>query len=387
MAYITGGIRLEAFYATVTYATVTYVNVTMTSGMLHKALSLAHAVTHPMVPDNVINLVNPLWSTRETRARVEAIHRHTPESASFVIRPGRPVGKHVAGQHLRVGVEINGVRHWRTYSLTSAAADWDGTLEFTTKAIPGGLVSNHLVHQIGVGDLIRIEGPLGDFTLPADLASTKVLLLTAGSGITPAMGMLRTLAHQSPDRSITHDVAMIHSALTREDVIFGAELRGLSSLGLKLHEQHTDEMGLLDLRQLDTICPDWRERQVWACGPAGLLDAAAELWTEAGLIDHLHVERFTPVSFVTDVAVDATVEFASSAKTVAADGSETLLDLGENAGVLMPNGCRMGICFTCVVPLKEGRVRDTRTGEVHGEPGDLVQTCVSTPCTDTVLEV
>jgi ferredoxin len=65
---------------------------------------------------------------------------------------------------------------------------------------------------------------------------------------------------------------------------------------------------------------------------------------------------------------------------VAADGPTTLLDAGEAAGVLMPSGCRMGICFGCVLPLKEGAVRDLRTGDVTtASPGDgvLVQTCIS----------
>ena len=61
-------------------------------------------------------------------------------------------------------------------------------------------------------------------------------------------------------------------------------------------------------------------------------------------------------------------------------GGTTLLDAGEAAGVLLPSGCRMGICFSCVVPLRSGQVRDVRTGDLRGEPGDLVQTCISEPC-------
>ena len=65
---------------------------------------------------------------------------------------------------------------------------------------------------------------------------------------------------------------------------------------------------------------------------------------------------------------------------VEADGATSLLDAGENAGVLMPSGCRMGICFGCVAPLREGAVRDLRTGDVTtASPGDgvVVQTCIS----------
>lgn len=350
--------------------------------MRDRILAAAAAVTHPMVPDNVINLVNPLWSSRETRARVEAVRRETRDAATLVLRPGRAVPMHLAGQHVRVGVDIDGVRHWRTYSVTSPSGRSDGTLEITVKAIAGGLVSNHLVHGTNTGDIIRIEGPQGDFVLPQD-QPIRALFVTAGSGITPVMGMLRTVEQQQ----LETDLVMVHSALTADDVIFGAELRSLAGQRIRLHEQHTDTMGMLTFDRIAEICPDWRERDVWVCGPAAMLDAATDFWTAAGLLDRLHLERFTAFSYETSDSAQAEVTFGRSGKTATTDGGQTLLDLGEQAGVLMPSGCRMGICFSCVIPLQEGRIRDVRTGEIHGEPGDLVQTCISTPCTDTVLDV
>ena len=74
------------------------------------------------------------------------------------------------------------------------------------------------------------------------------------------------------------------------------------------------------------------------------------------------------------------VTFARSGVSLESDGATPLLDVGEEAGVLMPSGCRMGICFGCVAPLREGAVRDLRNGEITtaeaGEPV-LIQTCVS----------
>jgi len=81
-----------------------------------------------------------------------------------------------------------------------------------------------------------------------------------------------------------------------------------------------------------------------------------------------------------------TVTFTRAGTVVEAGGAEALLDAGEAAGVLMPSGCRMGICFTCVLPLRQGAVRDLRNGQLTtAEPGDdvLVQTCISAaagPC-------
>jgi ferredoxin len=143
-----------------------------------------------------------------------------------------------------------------------------------------------------------------------------------------------------------------------------------------LHEFHDDDSGMFTFDRLDEVCPDWRDRDVWVCGPGPLMDAAEVHWSDAGLADRLRLERFRP-RLLADAGEGGEVAFTRSATTVDADGTTPLLDAGEAAGVLMPSGCRMGICHTCVVPLLAGRVRDLRTGEVHGEEGDLVQTCIS----------
>jgi ferredoxin len=109
-----------------------------------------------------------------------------------------------------------------------------------------------------------------------------------------------------------------------------------------------------------------------------MLDALEARWGVDGSADRLHTERFRPT--VITAGDGGTVTFAKSATVVDAEGSQTLLDAGEAAGVLMPSGCRMGICFGCVAPLRQGAVRDLRTGDVTtASPGDNVQiqTCVS----------
>ena len=83
-------------------------------------------LTTPLLPEDYLGFVNPLWSTRELRGRVEAVQAETADAASLVIRPGRGWAGHRAGQYARVGVEIDGVRHWRSYSLSSPPERRDG---------------------------------------------------------------------------------------------------------------------------------------------------------------------------------------------------------------------------------------------------------------------
>ncbi|MCW2943323.1 MAG: ferredoxin [Actinoallomurus sp.] len=172
------------------------------------------------------------------------------------------------------------------------------------------------------------------------------------------------------------DVVLLHSAPTPKDVIFGEELRALAArfANLRLYERHTRTGGRLRPADLPDLCPDWTERSAWVCGPTGMLEEAQEHW--AGLEDRLHVEHFRPAT-PTGGGQGGRVRFTKSGRETDADGGTPLLIAGEEAGVLMPSGCRMGICHSRMGRLASGRVRDLRTGQVHGEAGDLVQTCVS----------
>jgi ferredoxin len=163
-----------------------------------------------------------------------------------------------------------------------------------------------------------------------------------------------------------------------------AELEGAHD-GYRLRVRSTRTEGRLDLSRLDDLVPDWRERQTWACGPEGMLNAAERVWSAAGIAERLHLERFA-ASKAAVHGQGGTVEFARSGKTVTVDAATPLMDAGEQVGVRMPFGCRMGICQSCVVGLLDGHVRDLRTG-AEKEPGSRVQTCISAASGDCVLDI
>ncbi len=228
------------------------------------------------------------------------------------------------------------------------------------------------MRDAAVGTVVQLDHAAGEFTLPAP-APRKILFLTAGSGITPVMGMLRNMAEH------VDDVVVVHSAPTADDVIFGGELRMLARQGrIRLIEKHTDTDGMLTATELGDLVGDLAERETWACGPTGMLDALEQHWNDNGMPERLHTERFRPT--VVTAGDGGTVTFTKSETVLETAGDQTLLDAGEAAGVLMPSGCRMGICFGCVAPLRQGAVRDLRNGDITtATPGDgvLIQTCVS----------
>lgn len=338
----------------------------------------AQWLTTPLLPEDYLGLFAPLWSVTELRGRVEAVRPETADAATLVIRPGRGWRPHRAGQWTRIGVDIEGRRHWRTYSLSSPPGRPDGVITITVKAVPGGRVSDHLVRRTPPGTIVGLDRPQGEFVLPVP-TPRRLLFLTAGSGITPVMAILEDLLARGArpgGRDAVPDIVLVHSAPTAEDVIFGARLRELAARipRLRLHERHTRIDGRLRPAELAGLCPDWAARDTWACGPAAMLDEIIAHW--AGREDRLRVERFR-TTVPAPAAAGGRVRFTRSGRELAADGVTPLLTVGEGAGILMPSGCRAGICRGCLVRLRSGRVRDLRTGRVHGEDGDLIQTCVS----------
>ena len=349
----------------------------------HVLRSLARRITTPLLPDDYLRLANPLWSARELRGRILQVRRETHDSATLVIKPGWGFGfDYEPGQYMGIGLLVDGRWRWRSYSLTSSPVKGARTVTITVKAMPEGFLSSHLVGGVKPGTIVRLAAPQGNFVLP-DPAPPAVLFITAGSGITPVMSMLRTLVRHDQITDVIH----LHSAPTAADVMFGGELEQLARdhAGYRLLLRTTRSQGRRDVTQLDTEVPDWRERQTWACGPEAMLNAAERAWSAAGVQDHLHLERFA-VSRAAPAGAGGTVTFGKSGKSTTADAATSLMDAGERIGVQMPFGCRMGICQSCVVGLVEGHVRDLRTGAEH-EPGTRVQTCISAASGNCVLDV
>lgn len=339
-------------------------------------------LTQPMLPDDLLGTVNPLWSRSDPHARVVGLRRETADTTTLLLRPGRRTVPHRPGQFVGLGVRIAGVCQWRTYSATSRPSD--ALLAVTVTAVPGGAVSGVLAHRTPVGALVRLGPPAGEFVLP-EPAPEKLLFVTAGSGVTPVMAMIRELDATRPEA--LDGAVLVHCDRTPGDLVFGAELRAVAArTGLRLVERHTALQGRLTAAALEECVPDWAARATWACGPAGLLDALAEHWDRAGDPAALHVERFTPPAFATG-GTGGRVVFTTSAVTVDAAPGQPLMAAGESAGAVLPSGCRMGICHTCVGRLRSGAVRNLTTGDVSDTPGDTVRTCVSGAAGDVEIEL
>lgn len=368
------------------------------------------AFASPLTAAHYVELVNPLWSSRRLQGRVVDVRDETSDSRTLVIQPGRNWRRHRAGQHMRIGLSVDGRHYTRTYSISSSPERPDGLITITVKVHPGGRMSRVLVRDVEVGTHMPLGIPQGEFVLP-DAKPVRPLFITAGSGITPVASMLRTydLVGNVPD------IAHIHYAPHEYDFIFGEELHALADRYPRhyaLHPVYTRQLRASEAQgeaagddrtssdrhfsaeQLEELVPDWRGREVWACGPQGLLDAVEAHMAERGRSRHLHVERFrAAMAELDDDAEGGTVRFAVGSDDRAddvvaeADGTTPLLRVAEDAGLNPAHGCRMGICHTCDTPLLDGRVRDLRSGQLISEAGHVVQVCVAAAAGDCRIEL
>ncbi|WP_295623842.1 ferredoxin reductase [uncultured Corynebacterium sp.] len=329
----------------------------------------------PLLPDDYTRLVNPLWSKRELRGQIERVSRPADDVVELVIKPGWGVPADFrAGQYIGIGVRVDGRLVWRSYSLTNAPHSADGMLTVTVKAQDQGRISQHLVTSITPGTVVRLAAPAGDFHLP-EPPPEKLLFVTAGSGITPVMSMLRDLE----TRGGLPDVVHLHSVHDRASLLFDDELDRLRAEqpGYALTVRETGVEGRLTVDEIKQMVTDVADRAVYACGPSKMLD---ELEAE---LPNVRTERFTLDRGNTE-AQGGVVSFPGRGE-IEVDGATTILEAGEKAGIQLPYGCRMGICATCVQQLADGTARDLRSGETH-EAGERIRTCVCVPAGDVEIE-
>jgi stearoyl-CoA 9-desaturase NADPH oxidoreductase len=350
---------------------------------------LVETLTAPHGPSRYLEQVSPLWSLDETRAVVTDVREETADTTTLTLTPTEWAGAQ-AGQHVRVTVEIDGVRRTRAFSISSSAHRDDGRLQITVKANPDGHVSRFLAHRARPGLIVGVEPGDGQFVLPEDRPD-DLLLISGGSGITPVMSMLRTLV----DEGHTGRVRFVHYARSSDDVIFAEELARLGDTpNVEVTVALTGEddpqathRGRICREHLDALAPDRHLAETFVCGPAGLLDVVDEVWSAEGLTERLHTERYrSPSSGGTLTDAGGTITFTSSAITVDSDG-RSLLEQAEDAGLKPDFGCRMGICHGCVQRKPRGPVRDVRSGAVADEEDQDIQLCITVPLDDVEIEL
>ena len=345
-----------------------------------------HPLNDVAAIDDLLAQLHPTWSLGRIKARVRAVISETADTKTFVLRPNRNWPGFRAGQHVGVEVEIDGVRHQRRYSLSSAPRRGRG-IAITVKRQPGGTVSNWLHDHIHVGDTLALEPPAGGFVLPDPLPQ-HLLMLSAGSGITPVMAMLRALA-QTATRGRRRLRARRAPSRARDlrDRARATSRRPIRGSPCTTTSRKPTAVSIR--RRSRGLVPDYAERPTLLCGPAAFMTAFQAHYDAQGLGAHLHLESFG-------------VPAARARRRRRRGRGDPLRALGalvhrrrrdaaavaaERAGLQPRYGCRMGICHTCSCVKRDGTVENLLTGEVSSEPGERIQLCICRARTDLTLEL
>lgn len=362
-------------------------------GLLRKALAsrAVASLTSPHTVDHYLEQLHPLWTAVAVRGRVVSVTRETGDASTVWIKPNGAWQGFTPGQHVQFGVEVDGTRRVRVFSVSSTPRRRGRLFSVSVKAHPDGYVSQYLHRELKPGTLLYLSQAEGEFTLPEQVPA-PLLLLSGGSGITPVMSMLRTLI----ERGHTGPVTFLHYARSRTDEMFTDELDELAGASphVTVHRIYTREpaagaelAGRFDIEHLKHLGLDPAAAQTYVCGPAGLIATVRDAYVELGATDRLHAEYFKVPTVDLDAA-DATGTLTFDAAEVSAENSgATILEQAEAAGLKPAFGCRMGVCNTCAIKKKHGAVRHVVSGEVAASTDETIKICVQVPVGDVLVDL
>ena len=290
-----------------------------------------------------------------------AVQQETHDVKTFIFEsPEQALSDYLAGQYLGFEFEIDGKPLRRNYTLSSTPSR-PHRLAITVKRVVDGQLSNWLHDQFKPGMSLAAHAPSGNFHIKQS-SNAKLLLLSAGSGITPMLSMLRYLS----DLNIDRDIVFLHSAHSEKDLIAEQELALLSqafsncSIRYTL-TQHAESnwqgyQGRLNRGMLMDV-PDLEQRAVYVCGPQAFMQSAKEQLLALGLHEDDYYEESFGQQISAPVETKAlNILFDSWDTYLQGNNQQNLLEQAEQAGLNLPYSCRGGFCGSCKVRLQSGEV-------------------------------
>jgi NADH oxidoreductase Hcr len=300
-----------------------------------------------------------------------------------------------AGQFLTFEVDVAGECEYRAYSLSSTPSKPE-SVAVTIKRVPDGKVSNYLLDHLQAGIALPTMPPAGDFTIENNQVTPELLLMSAGSGITPCMSMARWLL--DTDQQV--NIHFIYSARSEADIIMASQLNKLNQqydnfrLSFILESTDNSEFtaGRLDSDNFVQLVSDIAGKTIFTCGPTPYMQVVEALAKQRGFdMDFFHKESFVPEDTVepkqSDNGVNYQVIAPQHGKNFTINASKTLLNALEEAGVPIIAACRIGVCGACkckVVGAVESTSHETLSSE-QIEQG-YVLSCSTKATSDLVVE-
>jgi 3-ketosteroid 9alpha-monooxygenase subunit B len=296
------------------------------------------------------------------RAVVRGIVQETADTRSFLLELPPACSAYQAGQHLSIMVALGDSMLTRSYSFSSAP-EVDAIPTLTVRRVTGGKVSTWLHEQLAIGSVLQTRRPAGQFTLSEE-ATAPLLLIGAGSGITPLMSLAKAALARTcrPVRLFYANPSIASTVFKRQLEVLAKQHAGRFAL-----RYHIDERdGLPDERVFAQQFQDYEPADVYVCGPRPFMQLAERVTSRTAPEATLHIEHFE-AAVTSPVARQATPPSAMSARirwriagtpvTFQSQPGQTLLEAARAAGHDPPTSCEEGYCGSCAVRLVVGRVK------------------------------
>ena len=330
--------------------------------------------------------------TRQLRCVAVIDETHDSKTFRFTVQPA-VITDYKPGQFVTLHLKIGQQLVTRNYTLSSSPSRPD-LLAITVKRVSGGKASNWLLDNLQVGDSVGASSPRGPFHA-FTASANKLLLLSAGSGITPMLSMVRYFADTQSDK----DILFFYSAQTAADLIALDELRLLARQHKQLRLVFTltqDDAqtswvgyrGRIDQQMLADVVRDIPERAAYVCGPDSFMQAMQQQLTALGLAPQQYFqESFGDHQHSGKPSQSLLVQFDSWETEFVGNNKATLLEQAENHGVNIPYNCRAGYCGVCRVTLTKGEVRELADHGLSAQDkaAKQVLACSCIPLSDVVI--
>ena len=325
--------------------------------------------------------INPLWSIHQALGKVVKKEEAAHDMESLTIQINRHFQMGQAGQHHPVYVDVQGIRYERTYSLTQLDAQH---VLLSVKKVDQGKVSHWLCEQTQIGDILEFGQPYGDMKLTVN--DPELILLAAGSGITPMLSLLKRLDHTTQLK--TQPVHLMYWVKQHADAAFKTYFEQLATQYPSFQfsifytqepdaDQRLNADHLTGLTQID-------QATVYACGPSGFVATVDALFGEAKI---LKTEAFSMSQFTNDEVGFVNITLTKSNKILSIPKGQSILASLEQQNVKPQHGCRMGICNKCACNKVEGSTQSLVNGTQNSEPGNFLKICVNTAQTDLIVDL
>jgi len=301
-----------------------------------------------------------LWSGEMV---VSAVMRETPSIVTLRLRhgSGQVPFRFAPGQFVDLGIEIGGEAMHRSYSIASSCLE-HSFIDLTIKHEVGGAVSPKLVDDTKIGDVFSVRGPFGRFSIDGR-ERRPLLWVGAGVGITPLMSMIRSARDAGwPVRG-----RAVFSFRSSKDRLFIEELKALEKESNGAFRKtisltkpplfYSGKRGRISTRKLAKWVPRLSSREVFVCGPNGLMAELSERLPRRGVpAGRVHVEAFAPLEPDLSLGGEFEVKFAGMSGAVSSEPGESILDIAERAGLDVDYSCRTGTCGLCEARILSGEV-------------------------------